>query len=359
MPSAHPFFHPEKRPHIEGDFKREEVALANRNSGLPLEALHHDLTPTGLHYLLIHFDIPYIASAEGWTVRVSGRVSEPLEATLAEIKQLPQKTLTVTLECAGNGRAKLSPRSQSQPWENGAVGTAEWTGTPLRYLLERAGVTADAVDIAFFGADRGFDGGIEHDYGRSLRPDLAMSDDVLLVHTMNGQPLLPQHGFPLRLIVPGWFGMASVKWLNRIEVLDQPFDGHQQVGTYVYRQQRGEEGVPVTHMRVKSLMVPPGIPDWYTRRRLVDQGPVEIYGRAWSGGGVPVAKVEVGAGGAWLEAQLDAAAGNTPGAGGASCGRPRRASTSSSAGQPMRPAMCNHLKHLGTAVVSAIMSFTG
>lgn len=130
MPSAHPFFHHEKRPHVEGDFKREEVALANRNSGLPLEALHHDLTPTGLHYLLIHFDIPYVASAEGWTVRVCGRVREPFEVTLAEIKQLPQKTLTVTLECAGNGRAKLSPRSQSQPWENGAVGTAEWTGTP-------------------------------------------------------------------------------------------------------------------------------------------------------------------------------------------------------------------------------------
>jgi DMSO/TMAO reductase YedYZ molybdopterin-dependent catalytic subunit len=309
IPSAHPFFHPEKRPHIEGDFKREEVALANRNSGLPLEALRHDLTPTGLHYLLIHFDIPYIASAEGWTVRVCGRVREPLEVTLAEIKQLPHKTLTVTLECAGNGRANLSPRSQSQPWENGAVGTAEWTGTPLRHLLERAGMAADAVDVAFFGADRGFDAGIEHDYGRSLKPDLAMSEDILLVHTMNGQPLLPQHGFPLRLIVPGWFGMASVKWLNRIEVLDRPFDGHQQVGTYVYRQQRGEEGVPVTHMRVKSLMVPPGIPDWYTRRRLVDQGPVEIYGRAWSGGGVPVAKVEVGVGGAWHEAQLDPAAG--------------------------------------------------
>lgn len=302
---AHPFFQPEKRPHIEGDFRREEVALANRNSGLPLEALRHDLTPPGLHYLLIHFDIPYVESADRWTVQVGGQVSNAIEVPLSEIKQLPQKTVRVTLECAGNGRAKLTPRSQSQPWENGAVGTAEWTGTPVRHLLERAGLAEDAVEVAFFGADRGFDAGIEHDYGRSLKPDVAMSDDVLLVHAMNGQPLLPQHGFPLRLVVPGWYGMASVKWLNRIEVLNRPFDGFQQVGTYIYRQHSGDEGIPVTHMRVKSLMVPPGIPDWYTRGRLVERGPVALCGRAWSGGGVPVAKVEVGIDGEWQEATLD------------------------------------------------------
>lgn len=303
--SAHPFFNYEKRPHVEGDFKREEVALANRNSGLPLEGLRHDVTPAGLHYLLIHFDIPYVPSAENWTVRVGGRVNEPVEVPLSDIKRLPQKTLAVTLECAGNGRAILNPRSQSQPWENGAVGTAEWTGTPLRHLLERAGMAADAVEVAFFGADRGFDAGIEHDYGRSLTPDVAMSDDVLLAYAMNGQPLLPQHGFPLRLVVPGWYGMASVKWLNRIEVLDRPFDGYQQVGTYMYRQHGADPGVPVTHIRVKSLMVPPGIPDWYTRRRLVERGPVELFGRAWSGGGVPVERVEVGVDGAWQEATLD------------------------------------------------------
>src|SRR5690606_24956764 len=303
--SAHPFFSPEKRPHVEGDFKREEVALANRNSGLPLEALRYDLTPAGLHYLLIHFDIPYVTSAANWRVKVGGRVRVPLEVSLAEIRQLPQKTVRVTLECAGNGRAKLTPRWQSQPWEHGAVSTAEWTGAPLHYLLDRAGLAPDAVEVAFFGADRGFDAGIEHDYGRSLAVDVAMSDDVILAHTMNGEPLLPQHGFPLRLVVPGWYGMASVKWLNRIEVLDRPFDGFQQVGTYVYRQHRGDAGTPVTHIRVKSLMVPPGIPDWYTRRRLVERGPVELFGRAWSGGGVPLARVEVGVDGEWQEATLE------------------------------------------------------
>src|SRR5260370_29084696 len=106
---------------------------------------------------------------------------------------------------------------------------------------------------------------------------------------MNGAALLPQHGFPLRLLVPGWYGMASVKWLNRIEVIDRQFDGFQQVGTYMYRKTAAEQGVPVTTTRVTSLMVPPGIPDWYSRRRLIEPGPVESFGRALSGHRVPIA----------------------------------------------------------------------
>ncbi|MGI9409795.1 MAG: molybdopterin-dependent oxidoreductase, partial [Hyphomicrobiaceae bacterium] len=153
--------------------------------------------------------------------------------------------------------------------------------------------------------DRGFSGGQEHDYGRSLSPELAMHDDVLLVWEMNGAPLLPQHGFPLRLIVPGWYGMASVKWLDRIEVIDRPFDGFQQVGTYVYREGPDEPGTPVTTMRVRSLMVPPGIPDVYTRQRLVDRGPVKLFGRAWSGEGAAIEKVEVAVDGQWAEATLE------------------------------------------------------
>ena len=305
MPTKpHPILAPAKRTHLEGDYAREEVGLANRNSGLPLEALRHDITPAGLHYLLIHFDIPFVPSP-AWALEVGGRVRQPLRLTLDEIKQLPVRTLPVTLECAGNGRAELNPRWPTQPWHFGAVGTAEWTGTPLKGVLERAGLASDAVDVAFFGADRGFDGGVEHNYGRSLTPALALTDDVLLVWAMNGAPLLPQHGYPLRLIVPGWYGMASVKWLDRIEVLDKPFDGFQQVRTYVYRDKPGEPGIPVTQIRVKSLMAPPGIPDWYTRRRLCERGPVELFGRAWSGGGVGIAKVEVAIDGAWRPARLD------------------------------------------------------
>jgi DMSO/TMAO reductase YedYZ molybdopterin-dependent catalytic subunit len=132
-----------------------------------------------------------------------------------------------------------------------------------------------------------------------------MNDDVLLVTAMNGQPLLPQHGFPLRVIVPGWYGMASVKWLNRIEVIDYAFQGHQQIGTYVFRQNAGDTGVPITAIRVKSLMVPPGIPDYYSRARLVDSGQVELFGRAWSGDGVGIARVEVAVDGVWRDAVLD------------------------------------------------------
>lgn len=299
------FRHPAQRSHTGGDFAREEVRLANRNSGLPLEAMRYDVTPVGLHFLLTHFDVPFVPSAEGWHVEIGGRVRAPLRLSYADIRMLPAKTLRVTLECAGNGRANLSPRWQTQPWEFGAVGTAEWTGTPLRHLLEQAGLEADAVDIAFFGADRGFDAGREHDYGRSLTPALAMDEHVLVAWAMNGAPLPPQHGFPLRLVVPGWYGMASVKWLKRIDVLTRRFDGYQQVGNYVYRQQRGELGVPVSTMRVKSLMVPPGIPDWYTRHRVVEAGAVELLGRAWSGGGAPVIGVAVGVDGVWNEAALD------------------------------------------------------
>jgi DMSO/TMAO reductase YedYZ molybdopterin-dependent catalytic subunit len=232
-------------------------------------------------------------------------VYNPLRLSLAEVQSLPARTLRVTLECAGNGRANVTPRWQTQPWEYGGLGTAEWTGTPLRHVLEQARLRQEAADIAFLGADRGFDAGIEHNYGRSLTPVLAMDDDVLLAWAMNGSALPPQNGFPLRLVVPGWYGMASVKWLQRIEVLARPFDGYQQVGNYIYRQKPGESGVPVSTMRVKSLMVPPGIPDWYTRHRIVEAGPVELFGRAWSGGGVPVAGVTVGIDDEWHEAVLD------------------------------------------------------
>ena len=308
MSKANPFTSSERRSNIEGLFQAEEVWLANRNSGMLLEALRHDVTPAGLHYLLSHFDVPYVADGT-WQVEVAGRFGKPNSISLDEIRSFPERTLPVTLECAGNGRGTMSPRYPSMPWNCEAVGTAEWTGTPLRHVLERAELRDDAVEIAFIGADRGFDRGDEHAFGRSLKRDVALSDDVLLVWAMNGQPLLPQHGFPLRLIVPGWYGMASVKWLARIEALAKPYDGFQQALGYHYRPEPDGPRTPITHMRVKSLMVPPGIPDWYTRRRLVDAGAVTLMGRAWSGGGVPIARVEVGIDGQWRAGGTRSAAG--------------------------------------------------
>jgi DMSO/TMAO reductase YedYZ molybdopterin-dependent catalytic subunit len=304
MPAWDPFHNSERRPHTDGPYDAHEVRLANRNAGILLEALRYDVTPAGLHYLLSHFDVPYVTD-DTWKVDIAGRVACQTSLSLDAIKRLPARTLTVTLECAGNGRATMHPRYPSMPWFYEAVGTAEWTGTPLHNVLDAAGLAADVIEIAVIGADRGFDRGHEHAFGRSLQRAVALSDDVLLVWAMNDQPLLPQHGYPLRLIVPGWYGMASVKWVNRIEALAKPYDGFQQVNSYNYRAVRGGLETPVTHMRVKSLLVPPGIPDWYSRTRLVDAGPTPLFGRAWSGGGVPVARVEVGINGRWSDCRLE------------------------------------------------------
>jgi sulfane dehydrogenase subunit SoxC len=214
-------------------------------------------------------------------------------------------TMPVTLECAGNGRAQLSPRPVSQPWLLEAVGTAEWTGTPLAGVLEEAGFAEDAVDVLFRGLDRGVEGDQEQQFERSLSLEDAMREEVLLAYAMNGGPLPPQHGFPLRLVVPGWYGMTSVKWLAAITVLEEPFDGYQQARGYRLRQTPDDAGEPVSRTLPRSLMVPPGIPDFATRERTVEPGPCPVRGRAWSGFG-PIERVEVSAdgGASWSDAIL-------------------------------------------------------
>jgi sulfane dehydrogenase subunit SoxC len=285
----------------------EELELSQRNHGMHLEALRYDVTPLGMHYLLIHFDVPGADEAT-WTISVDGRVRNPLTLSMAAIRERPSVTLPVTMECAGNGRARLSPRPISQPWLSGAVGTAEWTGTPLSGIVEEAGLEDDAVEIVFTGADRGVQKEVEHDYQRSLAIADAVRDEVLLVYEINGQPLTPQHGYPLRLLVPGWYGMASVKWLTRITVVSERFDGFQ-MRAYRFRQDPDEEGTPVTRINPRSLMIPPGIPEFLTRRRLVDVGRVQLRGRAWSGW-APIVRVEVSTdgGGSWADAVLGEAA---------------------------------------------------
>ena len=286
----------------EGPLTFEELQLAGRNRGMPLEALEYDITPTGLHYLLIHFDIP-VADAAAWRLRVGGRVARPLELTLDDVRARPSQTLAVTLECAGNGRARLSPRPLSQPWLQEAIGTAEWTGTPLAPLLRDAGLADDAVELVFTGADHGVQGGVEHDYARSLAVSDAMRPEVMLAYAMNGAPLQPQHGYPIRLLVPGWYGMTSVKWLTSIEAVAAPFEGYQQAIAYRYQADADDGGEPVQRIRVRALMAPPGFPDFFSRRRFVDRGRVTLHGRAWSGSGA-VTRAEVGIDGTWTEAQL-------------------------------------------------------
>jgi len=164
---------------------------------MPLEALRYSITPTGLHYLLIHYDIPEV-DAEKWRLKIGGLVGKPLELTLDEIKKRPRRTMPVTMECAGNGRALFAPRRISQPWLLEAIGTAEWTGTPLRVILEEAGVRGAAAEIVFTGLDQGVEGDQVQFYQRSLTVDEAMRDEVLLAYDMNGESLPPQHGYPLR-----------------------------------------------------------------------------------------------------------------------------------------------------------------
>src|SRR3954451_21436178 len=143
----------------------EELQLAARNHALPLEALRYPVTPVGLHYLLIHFDIPHV-DADSWRLEVGGLVTRPLSLSLADLRSRPARTLRVTMECAGNGRALYQPRALSQPWLLEAVGTAEWTGTPLGPVLEAAGLPSGAREVVFTGLDRGVQGEVEHDYER-------------------------------------------------------------------------------------------------------------------------------------------------------------------------------------------------
>jgi sulfane dehydrogenase subunit SoxC len=284
----------------------EELQLAARNHGLPLEALRYDVTPPGLHYTLVHYDIP-AGDENDWQVRITGAVRNPVTLDLAELRRREARTLRVTFECAGNGRAMLRPRPVSQPWLVEAVGTADWTGVPLADLLREAAPSEDARSVVFTGADHGAERGVEQDYARGLDLPDALGEDVLLAYAMNGAPLPPQHGYPLRLVVPGWYGMAQVKWLRTITVLEQTFDGFQNAVAYRLRQEPGEEGEAVTRMEPRALLVPPGFPDFMSRTRFVRPGTVTLTGRAWSGWG-PVERVEVTTDGGrhWQPARLGA-----------------------------------------------------
>ncbi len=267
-----------------------ELRRATRNRGMPLEALALDVTPVGLHYLMIHFDVPLL-DEDSWSLRVVGNVESGLDLSLADLRSMPQTSHVVTLECAGNGRTLMEPRPIGQPWGLEGVSTAEWTGVSLRSVLELAGVGADTLDLVFRGADRGQQLGIEDEYRRGMSLDDAMRDELLLAYEMNGRPLEPQNGAPLRLVAPGWYGMAHVKWLTEIDASTDRFDGPQHAA-YRYRQSEDDRGEPVCRMRPRALMVPPGVPDSSTRERLVEPGQVLIRGRAWSGSG-PITQVEV------------------------------------------------------------------
>jgi DMSO/TMAO reductase YedYZ molybdopterin-dependent catalytic subunit len=215
---------------------------------------------------------------------------------------MPSLTLTVTIECAGNGRSLLSPPTEGEQWGLGAVSNAEWTGVPLAEVLDRAGVKATSRELLFRGADGGkvaARAGVTR-FERSLSLDVARDSDTLLAYAMNGEPLPPAHGYPLRLVVPGWYGVTSVKWLNEIEAIGSAFRGFFQAERYFFEWERSGQVVrePVTLQRVRSVITEP------ENDGEVEQGDLAVRGVAWSGEG-PIARVEVSVGGGtWQAARL-------------------------------------------------------
>ena len=257
--------------------------------------------PNAHFYVRNHFQIPKLDPAT-FTVTIRGQVDRPLELSLADLRGMKSQTTVATLECAGNGRTLFDPPIPGEKWNLGAVSTAEWTGVPLAEILDQAGVRSDGREVVFLGADSGSVAGRKDPiaFGRSLTIDQARDEGVMLAYAMNGEPLPIQHGFPLRVIVPGWYAVASVKWLTDIEVVAEPYDGHYQAEKYWYEWER-EEGIvrePVTLMQVRALITDPG------PGQEVARGDVTFRGVAWSGA-APVARVEVSVdGGEWHQARL-------------------------------------------------------
>jgi DMSO/TMAO reductase YedYZ molybdopterin-dependent catalytic subunit len=267
------------------------------NAEAPPEALTTDITPTPLHYVRSNFALP----EHDGVLHVGGAVRDELSLTLDDLRAMPSLTRVVTMECAGNGRLTQTPLPEGEPWGHYAVSTASWTGALLHEVLAQAAPDPDAVDVRFEGADHGpYHQYEELRYARSL--DYAHAADpaaeILIAYEMNGEPLNADHGAPFRLIVPHWYGVASVKWLKRIDVITRDFEGEFQVGHYMYEwPDRPHE--PVTAMRVRARITDPA------PGAVIPAGTYTVRGKAWSGTG-PVTKVELSFTGAgdWTPARI-------------------------------------------------------
>ncbi|MFL5319755.1 MAG: sulfite oxidase, partial [Myxococcaceae bacterium] len=257
-------------------------------------AMDRPQTPTDAFFIRSNYEQPQLPH-DAHTLIVSGAVRAPFQLTVAELKRLPSRSLLVTVECAGNDRTQLRPLPAGEPWSTNALGTARWTGVPLKVLLDRAGLQDGALEILFEAADGDSKGG----FVRSLPLEKALHEDTLVAYAMNDAPLGRAHGAPARLIVPGWYGMASVKWLKSIRAITEPFVGHYQTEKYVIDRGEGSEKVPVRAMKVKSFVASP------TCSQHTAAGEVRVSGFAWSGE-APIQRVDlaVDGGGTWLPTEL-------------------------------------------------------
>jgi DMSO/TMAO reductase YedYZ molybdopterin-dependent catalytic subunit len=254
------------------------------NLEMPFDQLDSYLTPTELFYIRSHFPAPSIDVAS-YQLRIDGAVRSPLAMSYKELREMPSETRIATLECAGNGRVFLVPQVRGAQWELGAVGNAEWTGVPLRALLERAGLDDDVCEVVFEGADRGIPTEepkppVPISYARSVPRTKAVQPEVLIAYQMNGRDLSRDHGYPVRAIVPGHYGMASVKWLTRIQVVREPFQGYWQTSDYGYWDSL--DGKPVrralAEMKLKSAIARPSVYETLLPNRMYT-----VFGAAWAG----------------------------------------------------------------------------
>ena len=263
------------------------------NAETPLEALRGVLPPAELHFVRSHFTFP---DHPGVLIVDGG--GEPLRLTLEDLLRRPARTLPATIECAGNGRAFLDPPVAGEPWRLGAVGTAEWTGVPLAALLGEVGIAPGSVEVLFRGADSGTPAGLGRTIAFERSLPLPVPADAIVAYAMNGRPLSAEHGAPFRLIVPGWYGVASVKWLLEIRAIATPFRGFYQADRYVI------DGAPLSEMAPRAVIAMPG--DGST----VPPGPAIIRGYAWSGRTtVDRVDVSVDGGATWSRATLGPANG--------------------------------------------------
>lgn len=272
-----------------------------RAAETPLSQLEGLLTPNHLFYIIHHYDTPPPIDRGAWALRVEGKVARRLELTYEDLRQMPSRTQMAMVECAGTSRKYLSPPTIGTQLGDGSISAAEWTGVPLSSVLDHAGLLPSARDVLVEGVDTGTaqPENVTTVFAKGVPLEKALHVDTLLAWAMNGQPLTHVHGAPLRLIVPGWYGVWWVKWIQRIEVLGQPFNGFWQGQRYVYEGPDEAEPSLVSRQLVKAVVTRPE--EGATERR----GPVQICGYAWSGSGaVTHVEVSTDAGKTWSAARL-------------------------------------------------------
>ena len=277
-----------------------------KNLEAPFDRIDSYLTPTELFYIRSHFPIPTLDHAS-YRLRIDGAVRSTLALSYEELRSMPSDTRVATLECAGNSRVFLVPQVQGAQWELGAVSTAEWTGVPLRALLERAGLADDACEIVLEGADRGMPKEepmppVPISYAWSVPRAKALRSEVLIAYKMNGRELPRDHGFPVRAVVPGHYGMASVKWLTGIHAVREPFQGYWQTTDYAFW--ASMDGKPVRRalgeMQLKSQIARPRVYETLAPNRIYT-----ISGAAWAGeNDVTEIAVSTDGGRSWAQAEF-------------------------------------------------------